>query len=105
VLTVVLVFAGCKDSGLPGMNLPLEEARTRPFRYSTYDAAANVPPVRIQDRTWMVAGPPIAIQESLLRRIGADGAREVYALTTDNEPFDRLYVRVDSRYAPLAATP
>jgi len=102
-ISAILVFAACRDSGLPGKNLPLEEARSRVFPYSTYDAASNVAPVKIQDRTWMVAGPPISIDARLLRAVaGAD--REVFALATDSEPYTRLYVRVDRRYAPMAAT-
>jgi hypothetical protein len=105
LITLVMAFAACRDSGLPGKNLPLEEARTRVFPYSVYDAAENVAPVRFQDRTWMVAGPPVSMDARLLRALEGEGERAVFALATDSEPYTRLYVRVDTRYAPMAATP
>ena len=99
---LAIAAGGCVDSGLPGKNLPLEEARTRPFRYSVYEARPSSP-VRVADREWVAAGAPIAIPLRLLTPVTPDG--NVYALSTDAEPWTRLYRRSESGFIPLAPTP
>jgi hypothetical protein len=99
---LVLLAIGCVDSGLPGKNLPLEEARTRPFRYEVYEARA-VEPVRIEDREWVAAGAPMQIPPRLLTPVTPDG--NVFALTTDASPRSRLYLRSETGYIPLAPAP
>lgn len=104
-IIAVAAVAGCVDSGLPGKNLPREEARTRAFRYAVYDATLNVPAVKLEDREWVVAGPANHIPESMLTRVGVDGEREVFALSADVAPFDRIYVRSNGGFVPLAPAP
>jgi hypothetical protein len=101
-MLVAAAFTACRDSGLPDRNLPLEEARTRPFRYSTYDAAGDLPAVTVGERQWLAAGAPMHIPDRLLTPL-AGGS--VYALATDAEPYTRLFVRSPSGFVPLAPVP
>jgi len=98
----ILSVAACTDSGLPGKNLPLDEAESKPMEYSLYDGASNVPAVRFGDHVWLAAGPTEQIQEHLLARVGDDSGRDVFALVTDPAPHTRLYVRDGHGFAPLA---
>jgi hypothetical protein len=100
--TLVLVLAGCRDSGLPGENLPLEEARTKPFRYSTYDAHADLPSAEVDGRTWRAAGPAEPIPAVLLAPVEAGAGKEMFALTTDPAPYTRLYLKTGDMYTPYA---
>lgn len=99
---MIITFVACRDSGLPGMNLPLEEAQAKPPPYVLYDAAGNVAPVRFADRDWRTAGPVERINEQLLVRVTVDAGRDVFALATDPEPHSRLYVRSAQGFVPLA---
>jgi hypothetical protein len=101
-VAMVAMLGGCRDSGLPDRNLPLEEARTRPFRYSVYEPA-SVPPVRVADRDWIAAGLPMSIPQRLLTPVTPDG--NVFALASDASPWTRLYRRSAAGYTPLAPLP
>jgi hypothetical protein len=95
-------LGGCVDSGLPGKNLPLEEARVKPFRYSVYDATGNLPAAEVNGQTWRAVGPPEPVAAALLVPVVATGAHDVFALATDRLPYDRLYVRTGTMYSPYA---
>lgn len=97
-----VVLAGCKDSGLPGKNLPLDQARTKPFRYSTYDAQADPPPARVDGRTWRAAGPAEPIPAGLLVPVDAGAGVPMFSLTTDPAPHSRLYLKTGDLYTPYA---
>jgi len=99
---LAVVAGGCVDSGLPGKNLPLEEARTRAFRYDVYEARPSET-IRVADREWVTAGAPMDIPQRLLTPVTADG--NVFALSTDASPRTRLYRRSNGGYIPLAPTP
>jgi hypothetical protein len=96
-----LVAGGCVDSGLPGENLPLEDARTRPLVYDLYDEGQHVGPVHYDDRDWLVAGPAIMIGDALLSPVPAAGA-DVFALASDTGDHARLYIRTVAGMVPLA---
>ena len=98
----ILSATACKDSGLPGKNLPVAEAESKPMEYALYDGSLNVAAVRFGDHDWLAAGPTEQIQEQLLTRVGEDGGRDVFALLTDRAPYTRLYVRDDHGFVPLA---
>jgi hypothetical protein len=99
---VAVALSGCVDSGLPGKNLPLEQARTKPFRYSVYDAASDLPAAEVAGRTWRPAGPPEPVPASLLVPVESMGAHDVFSLSTDPAPHSRLYVRTGTLYTPYA---
>lgn len=106
VVTAVLLFGGCRDSGLPDRNLPLTEAENRPFRYAVYDAAAPAVAtqsvIQADSAQWMIAGGAQPIRPGLLARVAADGGAQVFAPTWESAPYDRLWVRVsDGMYKPL----
>jgi len=99
-----LIAAGCVDSGLPGKNMPLEEARVKPPVYQTYDSGHAMAPIHFGDHDWMVAGAPLSIADGLLTPIEGAGDN-LFALATDTEPYSRLYVRTDHGLLPLAPVP
>jgi hypothetical protein len=98
----LVLVAGCVDSGLPGENLPVEQARTKPLAYAVYDSTLDIPPVTVDGRVWMPAGPAEPIPAGLLVQVATDGDRTVYALTSDPEPYARLYVRSGENHVPMA---
>jgi hypothetical protein len=100
---ILLALTACRDSGLPGKNLPLDEARTKPFRYSVYDANADLPAAQVDGRTWRAAGPAESIPAGLLVPVEAGGGREMFALATDSPPRARLYMKTGDLYTPFAA--
>ena len=56
-LGLAVVFAGCRDSGLPGKNLPHAQARTTEWRYPAYEAdPASEALYQLFGRRWHVSG-------------------------------------------------
>jgi hypothetical protein len=102
LMAACVALAGCVDSGLPGKNLPLEEAHAKPFRYSTYDASADLPVAHMDGRAWRPAGPPEFVPASMLQPAMASGVSAAFTLRTDAAPIDRLYVPSGDRYVPYA---
>ncbi len=100
VAALVVVAAGCRDSGLPDRNLPLEEAEQRALLYPVYEPAAATA-LQYDGSDWVVAGRPLQIPASLLVPVSAEGG-EAWALATDAPPRDRLYVRAADGWTPLA---
>lgn len=104
VLLVGLTAAACVDSGLPGKNLPLEDARTKAPVYETYDAAHRAGPVHYDDLDWLAAGPPQHIASSLLTAVPEAGV-DVFVLAGESGPHARLYLRTEDGFVPLAPSP
>jgi hypothetical protein len=96
-----LIAAGCVDSGLPGENLPLEEARMKAPVYQTYDAEHRAGPVHYDGLDWLAAGPPQPISTSLLTAVPDAGAG-VFVLANRSAPHARLYLRTENGFVPLA---
>ncbi|MGH7553813.1 MAG: hypothetical protein ACREMQ_12375 [Longimicrobiales bacterium] len=108
-LTLALLFlGGCKDSGLPDRNLPLEEAMNRQWRYPVYEAATPTtdPDARVftvDGRSWMTTGERQEIPQALLKPAGNAEGIQLFALVWDEGPFTRLYILgQDGQYRPLA---
>lgn len=99
-----VLAAGCVDSGLPGENLPLEDARTRPLHYDLYDENAAPAAVHYDGLDWIVAGPALTIADGLLTAV-PDAGDGVFALTSDGEHHKRLYLRTTEGLLPLASVP
>lgn len=104
VLGVALALAGCKDSGLPGRNTPQAEAEQMEWSYPAYQAS-GAHAVTFGETEWMVAGPPLRIPADLLTVVGGEAGRELYALTTDAEPYSLLYQWDADGWTPLARVP
>lgn len=104
LLAGLIAAVGCVDSGLPGKNLPLEEARVKPPVYETYDSGHPMAPIHFGDHDWMAAGHAVNIADRLLAPVAGAGDN-VFVLATDNEPYSRLYVRTDHGLIPLAPVP
>lgn len=103
---VTLILGACRDSGLPGKNLPLTEAENRPFRYAVYDVAAPAVAaqsvIQADSARWMIAGGAQPIRPGLLAPVAAEGGAQIFAPTWERAPYDRLWVRVsDGMYKPL----
>lgn len=91
-LSAALVLAGCKDSGLPGKNLPHEEAKHVAFRYPVYEnSAASADLIEVAGRKWQVTHEMLRVPSSMLVPVEATGDVSVFALETDGAPYDRLY--------------
>jgi hypothetical protein len=91
LLLAVVTLAGCRDSGLPDRNLPVEEARTREFGYSVYQAAPEARPVAAAGRHWIRSAPEERIRPQLMTPVAADGDVQLYAPRHARPPYDRLY--------------
>lgn len=99
-LLAMLGAAGCKDSGLPDRNLPLEEARHRVGAYPVYQMAGAIPGtpqlITMNETTWALQAPPAyyslgtaSVPSRLLRAGGGDAV--LSTMVWDETPFDRLY--------------
>ena len=95
-----LAAAGCRDSGLPDRNLPLDQAEQRALPYSLHEPAP-AGGIRYDGAEWVVAGRPMQISASLLVPVEVEGG-EAWALATDAPPRDRLYVKSGDAWTPLA---
>lgn len=83
---------GCVDSGLPDRNLPKAQAEHRTYGYPVYQVAATAPEVwDIGGRRWVAGAAVETIEQTQLRAIANANGTPVYALSWDQEPFDRLY--------------
>jgi len=96
----ILALAGCRDSGLPDRNLPLDQAEQRALPYSLHEPAP-AGGIRYDGAEWVVAGRPMQISASLLVPVEVEGG-EAWALATDAPPRDRLYVNSGDAWTPLA---
>lgn len=96
VLALILV-AGCRDSGLPHRNTPADQARLQAWRYPVYevatpltDAAAGV--YTLGEQRFIATAAVEHVPERLLRPVGTAQGRQLFALSWDRSPFDRLYM-------------
>jgi hypothetical protein len=100
-LAAVIGVAGCKDSGLPDRNLPVEEARQREYRYPAYQPAADPAPVAAAGRLWIRSLPVETIPTHLLVPVADAEAVQLYALRGARAPYGRLYAPVgDGTWTP-----
>lgn len=108
-LVALLAVTGCKDSGLPGMNLPLQVAEHKPTPYILYTSGAiqGQPDLReVDGEHWLVGGGEEQIPDALMAAIGTGQGAQLHALAWDTPPHDRLYERVgQDRYRVLARAP
>ncbi|MFO7261195.1 MAG: hypothetical protein DIU52_008555 [bacterium] len=99
VLILAAALAAC--NGFPDL-VPAEEARTRPPEPLVEQTARVLPeppaglPAEISGvagRTWVIAARDQRLPASALRPAGlAVAGREVYVLTWDEPPYERLFV-------------
>jgi hypothetical protein len=100
-LAAVTGVAGCKDSGLPDRNLPVEEARQREYGYPVYQPAADAAPVAAGGRLWIRSLPVETIPAHLLEPVADAQAVRLYALRGTGTPYSRLYAPAgDGRWTP-----
>lgn len=93
---VLWTGTGCKDSGLPGRNTPVDEAMRQAGGYAVYDAAE---PGRdpwaaafvMGGARWQTTGPPETVPQRLLRPVASTSGIQLYALAWDEPPYSRLY--------------
>lgn len=106
-LAGALAGAACVDSGLPGKNLPLEQAMQKAPPYTLYETATPTEPmaagIAVAGRAWTGTSahhPPLGLVPGselparYLSQIGAIEGAAVYALAWDESPFDHLYARL-----------
>ena len=96
VLIGVLALAGCKDNGLPGKNLPLAEARHRETSYPLYERTPDAQPVAAAGLNWMPSQTVEQIPDAMLEPVGNAGDTPLFAVRSDEPPYDRLYAPVAS---------
>jgi hypothetical protein len=100
-LAAAIGVAGCKDSGLPDRNLPVEEARQREYGYPAYQPAADPAPVAAAGRLWIRSLPVETIPSHLLEPLAATQTVQLYALRGTSAPYSRLYAPAgDGRWIP-----
>ena len=108
VALLAAISSGCVDSGLPGKNLPLDEARFREWSYPLYEMAVHpsgLPDlISFDDGTWALMAAPhrkggmeSALERSpqLLRPVSG-GEAQFMALAWDTPPYNRLFLRAPS---------
>ncbi|HSJ24607.1 MAG TPA: hypothetical protein VK929_08070 [Longimicrobiales bacterium] len=101
-LASVAVLTGCRDSGLPDRNLPLEEARHRQFSYPAYQPVADNAPVAAAGRHWLRSSAVETIPSAMLEPVQATGGTQLYAVRGSRAPYARLYAPVGpDRWAPM----
>ena len=95
------LLGACKDSGLPGKNLPEAQARTMEFRYAVYQPLPESEALyQVDGRRWQLTGGVETVPENMLQQVGAAGGVSLQALAWDKAPYDRLYTaRQDGRLA------
>lgn len=105
-LLLMIGATGCVDSGLPGKNLPLAEARHREWSYPLYQAAvqpSGLPGlISFDGRTWALQAanwPEMGLERALTRDPallqsvpGARDGASLGALAWDEAPYDRLFM-------------
>ena len=115
----IVALAGCKDSGLPDRNLPIDEATRRPpdalvqavhpetragqaahgetpadeaHGGAAGSAAMTSRAIRIGDQTFLPAGMPTDVDPALLSQVGAGGGMSFHAVRGDDAPYDRVFM-------------
>jgi hypothetical protein len=94
-------LGACRDSGLPGKNLPRQEARNRQSRYPAYQPAPDHSPVVVAGRQWLGALPIESIPDRMLVPVGSANGQTLYAQRGRQAPYSRIYSRVsEGRWRP-----
>jgi hypothetical protein len=104
-MLVLVALTGCRDSGLPDRNLPLQEAEQRQWRYPLYASGVTSSTIRHDGADWAIAGAPVVAPARMFAAVGGEGGRTVHALTNDSPPYDRLYLQTDTGWRPYARIP
>ncbi len=107
-LLAVIGATACVDSGLPGKNLPLEQARHREWSYPLYQEAvqpSGLPDlVPFDDGLWALRAAPLhelGLETALTRnpellRPVSTGSAALSAFAWDEAPYDRLFLQTES---------
>ncbi|MEO5511528.1 MAG: hypothetical protein ABIV28_06310 [Longimicrobiales bacterium] len=100
----VLALGGCKDSGLPGKNRPLNEAMQSEWRYPAYEQVAGADSVMsLAGHRWQITGEKQTIPSRLLAPVATVNGAEIFSLKSDVAPYDRLYsATTDGKYSVIA---
>ncbi|MEX0892280.1 MAG: hypothetical protein WEB88_08925 [Gemmatimonadota bacterium] len=105
----VLALAGCKDSGLPGMNLPLQVAEHKPTPYPLYaypQGQLQLDAAEVAGRDWLLVRVEERIPDAMLVAVGGVNGAQHYVLAWDMEPYDRVYEQVaPGRYTQRVQIP
>lgn len=102
VLALAVGLAGCRDSGLPDTNLPLQEAQHREFAFPAYQPLADNVPVVVEGRRWIRSAAVEEIPDRLLTPVATVDGTQLYAVRGMRAPYHRLYARVGpGRWAPF----
>ena len=105
----IIALAGCKDSGLPDRNLPIDEAQHRApdalvqavhpeSRPEAEGAEAHAGmsmatrPITIGGQTFAASGTPASMDAAGLTQVGSVGGMGFFAARGDDAPYDRLYM-------------
>lgn len=104
-LLVLIGATGCVDSGLPGKNLPLAEARHREWSYPLYQEAvqpSGLPDlISFDGRTWALQAmnwPEMGLEgaltrdPTLLQAVPTAAGASLEALAWDEAPYDQLFM-------------
>ena len=104
IAVAALVSSACNEKGLPGKNRPLAEVQNVEWRYPVYEATpAGSKVVELGGRTWQITGASETVPASMLQSVSTVGGQQIYALKSDNAPYDRLYTpAVGGKYTLLA---
>lgn len=112
VSSAILALGGCKDSGLPDRNLPLDQAEHRApdalvqavhplSRAGSTDAQAGshdttmvARPITVGGQVFQASGMPTRMSAGSLRAVGGGAAvgGSFSAATWDEPPYDQLYL-------------
>ena len=97
----IILMGACKDSGLPGKNLPHAQAQVSEWRYPVYQAIAESETLyQVDGRRWQLTGAMETVPRDMLQQVGEGGGLTLHALKWDKAPFDRLYTaRPDGKLA------
>jgi hypothetical protein len=107
-LAAGVLLGGCRDSGLPGRNTPVEEAMTGTSPYPLYEAADPRMPggpaiFTVGEQRWLSQSGSVAVPRRLLRPVGATGGYQIHALTWDDAPYGMLFATApNGTVRPLA---
>ena len=101
VLGSVILMGACRDSGLPGKNLPHAQAQAAEWRYPVYQAIEESETLyQVDGRRWQRTGGMESIPQDMLQQVGEGAGVTLHALKWDKAPFDRLYTaRLDGKLA------
>ncbi len=87
-----LLMGACKDSGLPGKNVPLAQAEQAEWRYAAYEKTAAASKVlSLGDQSFQFTGATEHVPERMLKSVATVEGAAMYSLKSDEAPYDRLF--------------